>query len=221
MCAAAAPKTWTSVTAADILELPETWHQQTVPAQLQYVPDNITPPQKLLDIIMWSLERDTAEDWRLRKDESRTTGSKQPLSASYADSQLSTATNDASKASHGVPTSSAPVTNGEGLTAQVEPSAKPATAHTQTSSRSDFLSAALHKLGALRSSTASDSAVSVAREIEDPSKECTSCFDDVPVKNLVRLSCTHFYCKSCLASLIMSAIQSESEHTTYLCGTDG
>lgn len=47
--------------------------------------------------------------------------------------------------------------------------------------------------------------------------ECTSCFDDVPSKRAVLLSCRHSYCSECFSQLISTAIKSESTFPPKCC----
>lgn len=57
---------------------------------------------------------------------------------------------------------------------------------------------------------------------QDPAREpamyeCTSCFDDVPSKEAVKVPCQHRYCSSCLCQLIATAIQQEDQFPPKCC----
>ena len=47
--------------------------------------------------------------------------------------------------------------------------------------------------------------------------ECTSCFDDVPKKKAVLLSCRHSYCSGCFSQLVGTAIRTESTFPPKCC----
>lgn len=48
---------------------------------------------------------------------------------------------------------------------------------------------------------------------------CTSCFDEHPCRDLVRLNCQHSYCKQCFHLLIMNALQSEDNWPPKCCAS--
>ena len=50
-----------------------------------------------------------------------------------------------------------------------------------------------------------------------PTRECTSCFDDIPNKNAVSLSCRHSYCRGCFSQLIATTIKAESTFPPNCC----
>ncbi|KAL8957110.1 MAG: hypothetical protein Q9193_005532, partial [Seirophora villosa] len=52
---------------------------------------------------------------------------------------------------------------------------------------------------------------------EPATYECTSCFDDVPSKEAVKVPCQHRYCSSCLCQLIATAIQQEDQFPPKCC----
>ena len=56
--------------------------------------------------------------------------------------------------------------------------------------------------------------------VEPKTHECTSCFDDIPEKQAVKLPCRHSYCKTCFAQLISTSIQHEINFPPKCCLTD-
>lgn len=88
--------------------------------------------------------------------------------------------------------------------------------HQATASKSDLFAAALNKISVLKSKKPTNHKPQIVQKVEVVTEECTSCFEDFPVQGLVRLSCTHYYCKPCLRTLIMTAIQTESKHQSLL-----
>ena len=41
-------------------------------------------------------------------------------------------------------------------------------------------------------------------------RECSSCFDDIPLNSSIDLSCQHSYCSDCFAQLVLAAMKTES-----------
>ena len=48
-------------------------------------------------------------------------------------------------------------------------------------------------------------------------KECASCFDDVPSANAIGLACQHHYCSSCFSQLVSTAMQHENFYPPKCC----
>ncbi|KIW37409.1 uncharacterized protein PV06_10451 [Exophiala oligosperma] len=47
--------------------------------------------------------------------------------------------------------------------------------------------------------------------------ECTSCFEEFPQAETAKLPCSHSYCKACLATLVMTALQNETNYPPKCC----
>jgi hypothetical protein len=47
--------------------------------------------------------------------------------------------------------------------------------------------------------------------------ECTSCFDDIPIKKATKLPCSHSYCAECLRNLVTTAMTTESSFPPKCC----
>ena len=52
---------------------------------------------------------------------------------------------------------------------------------------------------------------------QSSTSECTSCFDEVPDKHAVALSCQHDYCIECFSQLVSTAIRTESTFPPKCC----
>lgn len=50
--------------------------------------------------------------------------------------------------------------------------------------------------------------------------ECISCFDDFDRTELIRLSCSHDYCKACLKEVVLNAVSTESAFPPKCCLTE-
>ena len=81
----------------------------------------------------------------------------------------------------------------------------------------------LERLANLKSKTtkapASQQHTSPPITISQPDVECTSCLDDIPESDTTKLPCNHSYCKSCLRTLITTALQHESSFPPKCCLT--
>jgi hypothetical protein len=51
-------------------------------------------------------------------------------------------------------------------------------------------------------------------------KECASCFDDVPDNDAINLACQHSYCRPCLSNLVTTAMQHENFWPPKCCLQD-
>lgn len=181
------PRTWTAVAAAGTAELPRSWVRHLPPQELIYLPDNVSPPAKLLEILHWSLERSVSEA---------------PTDEVGIDPH---APAHRSKNTETNPTA---VADGSTFTTNT-PSAQVRVA----SSKTDLVSTTLAKIAALKvTKPAKGTTTEAARSVVVATEECTSCFDDIATQKLIRLTCTHYYCKPCLASLVLTSIQNESKY---------
>jgi hypothetical protein len=50
--------------------------------------------------------------------------------------------------------------------------------------------------------------------------ECTSCFEEFPEGHTIRVPCRHTYCKPCLTSLVITALQNEASYPPKCCLTE-
>ncbi|KAL8946271.1 MAG: hypothetical protein Q9222_007310, partial [Ikaeria aurantiellina] len=58
------------------------------------------------------------------------------------------------------------------------------------------------------------------QEPEPATYECTSCFDDIPSSEAVRVPCLHYYCSACFSQLIATALQNEDQFPPKCCLQD-
>lgn len=56
-----------------------------------------------------------------------------------------------------------------------------------------------------------------SQKAKSPLVECTSCFDEFTQSDTAKLSCTHSYCKPCLTTLVTTALQNESSFPPKCC----
>lgn len=182
------PSCWTSLTKADTTELPPSWTDYVPPSELTYLCNRVNPPPKLLEILQWSLERPTNVERCVNGTVEDTIVTEQ-----FAEDRTDSI--PASTSSHQV--------SNDAIASRLR----------STGSKNDLVSATLSKIAALKAPKAVKRLATESAPAAAPStEECTSCFDDIPTRDLVRLSCSHYYCKPCLASLVMNAIQNESAY---------
>lgn len=183
------PSSWTSLSKADTTELPSSWAEHIPPSELTFLCDRVNPPTKLLEILQWSLERPSCHEQHVDK-----TGEHPAVTEQCPDDRTDS-----------IPVSTpCPQYSDDVLISRLR----------SAGSKNDLVSVALCKLAALKAPRAAKRpAVSEPAPAAAPlTDECTSCFDDIPTCDLVRLSCSHYYCKPCLASLVLTAIQNESAY---------
>ncbi|KAL8652802.1 MAG: hypothetical protein Q9210_002476 [Variospora velana] len=58
---------------------------------------------------------------------------------------------------------------------------------------------------------------SATSEQEPATYECTSCFDDIPNNEAIKVPCQHRYCPPCFSKLIATAIQNEEQFPPKCC----
>ncbi|KPI44791.1 uncharacterized protein AB675_8742 [Cyphellophora attinorum] len=186
------PDQWTSLIGLEDPAAQRSWSLYKPPAALSLLPQDQEISPKALEIVLWSLER------------ASTTRSQQPAVARpspfpHAAPEVFSSADDTRSAIQDRPLDAA------------EPAAG------ISSSRAKII-------GRIKGRTIDKvSQSSKGPKTADPVMtseslvECTSCFDDLPVSNLLRLPCTHYYCKKCLSTLVMTAAQTESSYPPKCC----
>ncbi|RMD42104.1 hypothetical protein DV735_g3034, partial [Chaetothyriales sp. CBS 134920] len=181
---------WTAFNGEKLAHDP-TWHESSPPAELLSLPDGANIPPKLVEILNWSLQR-----------------------RAY----------------------SSPIAAGD-VTEQTD--VRPAASSTPQPGSSDLqrkfsdvnaakadVKLAIERVKTLKQQHNLERAKSrrlvqdVKRRMRPPPAECTSCFDEFPVRDLVKLPCNHLYCKQCLTTLITTALQNESAFPPKCCLTE-
>lgn len=195
------------------------WHQAKIPVELQTVPDDNEAPEKLKQIIAWSLlqvhppptpiTQDKAEE---NIDKSGTTICDVGDITTIGQSLLPEPTKDEDVAdSHSV--SPAPTVEKPSGPRKRRPNA-----HHYNISQGLFASTldliTTFKPKAEKDNRAQDS---TNRELH---VECVSCFDEFLITETPTLPCTHSYCKTCLKELVLTALRTESSFPPKCCLTE-
>jgi hypothetical protein len=204
------PTEWTAFRSCDLPSAEAVWTDYDAPVELTLIPGTINIPQKLADIVQWSLHRPDAVDLT------------EPLTPTHTSSNQSNSsllTIKPPKPEDRAENNSI-ASSPHSRTPSILENAVPKLRHVQN----ELVASALSKFAALKAKHSRDRVAStkITRELslskEKPvTGECTSCFDDFPVTTLVGLPCTHKYCKPCLTTLIMTALQTESAFPPKCC----
>lgn len=191
------PSHWTSVAAANAGAAVESWAQQDPADEIALPPTHLSLPQKLVEIIEWSSKRTPPKDALRRAGDDPARTSPHSSSGSFETSvewqPSSTLTADGPGSSN--VKNVAPI--------------------------NDKLHSILTRLAALRDRSTKDTGEGgrVLKKARLKLTECISCFEDFPLTQLTRISCTHHYCKACLVSLILTSIKAESSFPPKCCLT--
>jgi len=206
--------TWQELGPADRYANQKEWQQSQVPVILASLPEHVLVSQQLHNILTWSLQRFEA----LTPEAANWTGN--PL----ADN----ASGDVDKA-HQI---SSTKTDAEEVLASSSKAGGSETSTTLSTVKTRRANPLLARLKQLRQ----DVAAKVASKGQHPSEadspgsrvvadipqdgECISCFDDCARADLVRLTCSHDYCKQCARELILNAMTTESAFPPKCCLTE-
>ncbi|EXJ60096.1 hypothetical protein A1O7_04247 [Cladophialophora yegresii CBS 114405] len=194
---------WTALRSSTVNLQPQLdWRRQRIPQELQRVEDEADVPEKLKQILAWSLNLDAARP--------RTTASSSILQHGASARSCYPIQGDASAHPPGS-VSEAPQ----------QPSEK-RRARSRNASNSIFAST-VDLFASLRGKTIKDQPAAAnsvkALNKKQPMVECTSCFEDTPKNDTSNLPCTHSYCKPCLTTLITTALENEASFPPKCCLT--
>ena len=178
----------------------------TLPAELGHLPENAIVPVKLLEIIDWSKSRRTPEVTASAHDALDLVDTQERRAGFLPVLQDSTTT------SHKVENvSDAPTT----LSSTERQSSKLQTFKSKVFCSAADLIASVKERQERRQCPDAEKAQS--NEGRMVSNECTSCFDEISKKDSITLSCNHAYCKTCLATMVMTSVQHESAYPPKCC----
>lgn len=209
----AIPSEWIAFRSSVLPVVQSNWIHHDAPSELSLLPDTLKLPPKLLEIINWSLQRPQATEPRQPSnilEVAKPSPEEQPAPLTSAqqphhEDRLDTRSIRSDAQS--------------GRSSSVERSIP-----RLRNLKNDLVSMAVTKVTALKEKHEKDRAASTKtiqrhRSLVEKATtgECTSCFDDLPISDLVKLSCTHNYCKPCLTTLILTALQNESAFPPKCC----
>ncbi|OCT47908.1 hypothetical protein CLCR_03278 [Cladophialophora carrionii] len=182
------------------------WSRQRIPQELQrVVDDEADVPEKLKQILAWSLNLNAARP--------RTTPS---FSAGPTGSHNTT--HNTTRDSNGIAADHAPESVFD-RSGQPSERRRP---RPRNASNSVFAST-IDLFASLMGKTTKDqpAAANSSKPLDKkhPMVECTSCFEDTAKDDTSKLPCTHSYCRQCLATLITTALENEASFPPKCCLT--
>ena len=222
---------------------PEDWQDSEIPSELEWV--DMDAPDELRNIIQESIDehralraskysttqaivvRTTITQSRTSSgDGTRTIGSQSSASASIRRANSSGELSGGGSMGIGSTTSLGSGGSDSSLL-------KPPTIYNQTAytSSDEDLSAPTRFRGAFRkgpfgdrgffkylaSRKGKEKALGYTDDNNSRTSECTSCFDDIPNKKAVLLSCRHRYCSACFSQLVGTAVRTETTFPPKCC----
>jgi hypothetical protein len=226
---AAGDQTWEAFKATrPNLQPHENWTQQTIPPELRIVDDEESLPEKLKQILAWSLivnpvpatidsHNSVREPQRDRTGEDRADENSALLHV--ANNHCSQSTTEHSEPDD-VPAS---------RSAQSKPPLNLFSGHERRNAKSrhlryGILGPSLDLIAQLKAKVEKEPPsvphTKKAPQRNDVSVECTSCFEEFPKPETAKLPCTHSYCKPCLTTLVTTALQNEQSYPPKCCLTE-
>ncbi|KAL8792853.1 MAG: hypothetical protein Q9195_004583 [Heterodermia aff. obscurata] len=225
-------------------ENPEDWQDSEIPSELEWV--DADAPDELRNIIQESIDEHRALRAsrhsttkaivvRTTITQSRTNsadGSPTIGSQSFASASIRCATSSgelSSGGSMGIESTTSLVSGGSDASLSKPPTIYNQTAYTgsdddlsapPTGFKDTFRKRPFRDRGFfkyLASRKGKEKALGYADDDNSFTSECTSCFDDIPSKKAVLLSCRHRYCSGCFSQLVGTAIRTESTFPPKCC----
>lgn len=215
------------------LQPAEHWTRGKIPLELQKVEDESNLPEKLNQILKWSLAISSTPPPTKGQHDTQNLKNNPSLPASDhcdEDGRPSRTNENFGEASR--TQLSGPAENDDASESRSVHSERPAKSISSTEKRQhkarhmgnsliastlDLLTLAKSKAGKEATSASSTKG---ATETKASTVECISCYDDFQKKETVKLPCTHSYCKPCLTTLITTALQTEASYPPKCCLTE-
>lgn len=214
-----APQPWEAFKTGSKLHARHDWSRAKVPAELQTVPDDGEPLEKLKQIITWSLVRLSPPSISESQDKVEADINKSTITKCDAGNDTPTGQfliPDFTKAED----VASSLTSSPSRTVE-RPAAlqkRRPNAHHYSLSQGLFASTldliTTFKPKGDKDNTAQDSTH------EEPQVECVSCFESFPTTETPILPCSHPYCKACLKELVLTALKTESSFPPKCCLTE-
>lgn len=213
---------WKAFKAQNKLQPRYDWHRSKIPAELQSAPDENTLPEKLKQIIAWSMIQAPPPS---------------PSQAQHKDDKDDNDVKDSNISQHEVdqdpstsgrlPTDSTIIENNHDsnslfpLRVGIKPfGPQKRRLHAQHNSVGQGLFAStLDLIIAFNPKPEKDDAIQALTKTE-PQVECASCFEEFPVTETPVLPCSHSYCKTCLREMVLTALRTESSFPPKCCLTE-
>lgn len=202
------PTEWTAFRSSTLPSIGSIWSNHDPPAELSLLPDTLRISPELAQIVHWSLQRPVPANAVLSsspvsaKDEQFGLALELSPPSLFDDRAESSSTISDTRSKSSSLGRAGPRLGG---------------------SKRDLFVTAVSKITTFKGKHEGDTGASKILKkanaaVEKPKTgECTSCFDDLPIASLVNLPCTHSYCKACLSTLVLTALQNESAFPPKCC----
>ncbi|KIW69320.1 hypothetical protein PV04_05202 [Phialophora macrospora] len=213
------------------------WARQKIPPELQRVDNEEDVPEKLKEILAWSLQLDAAR----RSTMPGFSTLQQRIGVNALNSVRPDSAGDSKAESIRLPASPTPTGNGDttynatrdphGNVAGNPP--EPYTGRSEQFSEkrrtkprnvsSNVFASTLDLFASFKGKTIKEAPAAAnppkAMEKSQSTVECTSCFEETPGSESSKLLCNHSYCKPCLKTLITTALENEASFPPKCCLT--
>lgn len=209
---------WEAFKAQNKLQPRYDWHHAKVPAELQIAPDDSKLPEKLKQIVAWSLIQlpppsPTHTRHKADEDVNPSSTTQHDEGPDTIDGQHPLLEPTITK----LPTDSLsllPPRTAKG------PGSQQRRLHTNPNSLGQGLfTSTLDLIITFDPKTERDDTTPNSAK-KGAQVECTSCFDEFPADDTPVLPCSHPYCKDCLKELVLTALRNESSFPPKCCLTE-
>jgi hypothetical protein len=211
------PSRWTSLTSQELPHVGTAWYEVDPPTELMSLPADINVHPKVAEILHWSLQRpsqkSTVPPWNMLQARDGITA---PCSSLDRVEQSSDVDESQSRDGSGRRRAASIIARRSASMERRFPAVKGGRQELRTAI--ERVKTLKHKHELERSISSRKAALKT--EVEVITSECTSCFEELPAADVVELSCSHSYCRPCLATLIMTALQNEAAFPPKCCLTE-
>ncbi|KAJ4677095.1 hypothetical protein HRR93_003364 [Exophiala dermatitidis] len=186
--------------------------QHELPQEVQTFQDDASVPEKLRQILAWSLNPSPPQDRTAQQNSSVAKGkSKESEHDRNSSSEISRVPSSEAGRHH--------VRTTKRTKAGTVSGTSRASNSDASSSTSGKLPTKARAVGHRAFESTRDIFSSIVVKAKGPPVECTGCFEEISPSETAKLPCTHHYCKECLTTLIITALQNEATFPPKCCLT--
>lgn len=206
------------------LEPPPDWIHQEMPPELQSIENNSESPDKLKQILTWSLAFSSSYNFTDEKPSIPLQKTKVPDPEAAVGGARGNSLANTESASfpiiseiHGSDETSEAVSFISKQSSEKRRCLQQSISHGIFASTRGLIT---NLRGKLERGSPQDVASAGTPRNEFSTIECTSCFEDTSTDEAKKLPCRHAYCKPCLTTLITTALQNEASFPPKCCLTE-
>ncbi|KAL2404685.1 hypothetical protein ABEF93_006890 [Exophiala dermatitidis] len=187
--------------------------QHELPQEVQTFQDDPSVPEKLRQILAWSLNPSPPQDSTVQQNSSVAKGKSKESEHDRNSSSEFSRVPSGEAGRHHVRTSK------RTRAGTVSGTSRASNSDASSSSASGKLPTKARAVGHRALESTRDIFSSIVVKAKGPPVECTGCFEEIPPSETAKLPCTHHYCKECLTTLITTALQNEATFPPKCCLT--